>query len=74
MEKSINSLLVYSVFSIDIWAVHISYSCNVSFDMSAKQRVCGEVWRANYLENVVVAVIFMEKHTVFIISLPVFPY
>lgn len=28
--------------------------------------------RASYLENLVVAVIFMEKRTVFIIGLPVF--
>lgn len=73
MEKSINSLLVCSVFSIDSWAVHVSYSCNVSFDMSAKHRVWGEL-ESSYLENVVVAVIPMEKHPLFIISLPVFPY
>lgn len=34
----------------------------------------GGVWRAGYLENVVVAVIFMGRHPVFIIRLPVFPY
>lgn len=33
---------------------------------------CVVILRASYLENLVVAVIFMEKHTVFIISLPVF--
>lgn len=41
MEKSINSLLACCVFSIDSWAVHVSYSHNVSFDMSAKQRLWG---------------------------------
>lgn len=34
---------------------------------------CVVFLRASYLENVV-ALILMEKHTVFITSLPVFPY
>lgn len=71
MEESINSLLVYSVFQY--WHLSsISYSYNVSSDMSAKERV----WLFGffgYLENMV-AVIFMEKDAVFIISLPVFRY